>query len=102
MQNFRPSIKPNVDLGSKLKSICKNTWKKRQGKGPKHESMCSATFLTTSEKSVAEGQPGPWKMYFVDPAKNLIQPDSTWISNKETINCNKAKFIIESFLLLMQ
>ena len=36
-------------------------------------------------------------MYLVEAAKNLIQPDSAWISNKETIKCNKGKFIIESF-----
>ena len=39
-------------------------------------------------------------MYFVEAAKNLIQPASAWISNKETIKCNKGKFIIESFYVL--
>ena len=56
VQSFRPSIKLNVDLGSKLKSICKDTWKKRQ---PEHENICSAPFLTISEKLVAKGRPGP-------------------------------------------
>ena len=56
VQSFRPSIKLNVDLGSKLKSICKDTWKKRQSE---HESMCSAPFLTIPEKLVAQGRPGP-------------------------------------------
>ena len=51
VQSFRPSIKLNVDLGSKLKSICKDTWKKRQ---PEHENMCSAPFLTISEKISCE------------------------------------------------
>ena len=54
VQSPRPSIMINVDLGSKLKSICKDTWKKRQ---PEHESMCSAPFLTTSEKLAAQGRP---------------------------------------------
>ena len=38
-------------------------------------------------------------MYLVEAAKNLIQPDSAWISNKET-KCNKGKFITESFYFL--
>ena len=50
------NIKLNVDLDSKLKSICKDTRKKRQ---PEHESMCSAPFLTIPEKLVAQGRPGP-------------------------------------------
>ena len=37
-------------------------------------------------------------MYFVEAAKNLIQPASAWILNKETIKCNKGKLIIESIL----
>ena len=57
VQSFRPSIKLNVDLGSKLKSICKDTWKKRQ---PEHENMCSAPFLRQFlKKLVAKGRPGP-------------------------------------------
>ena len=39
-------------------------------------------------------------MDFVEAAKNLIQLASAWISNKETIKCNKGKFIIESFYFL--
>ena len=39
-------------------------------------------------------------MYLVEAAKNLIQPDSDRISNKETIKCKKNKFIIESFYFL--
>ena len=58
-----------------------------RGRGPKHESMCSAPFLTISEKLVAQGRPGPWKMILWRLPE--IQPASAWISDKET-KCNKA------------
>ena len=35
-------------------------------------------------------------MYFVEAAKNLIQPASAWISNKET-KCNKASLSLSHF-----
>ena len=36
-------------------------------------------------------------MYFVEAAKILIQPASAWISNKETIKCNKASLSLSHF-----
>ena len=92
VQSFRPSIKLNVDLGSKLKSICKDTSKKRQ---PEHENMCSAPFLTISEKISCERPTRTVKDVFCGGFQKF---NSAWILNKETIKCNKGKFIIESIV----
>ena len=87
MQSFRPSIKLNVDFGSKLKLICKDTWKKRQ---PEHESMCSTPFLTISEKLHKADQD---RDVFCGGCQKF---NSAWISNKEA-KCKKASLSLSHF-----